>query len=119
MKRLILGSINGLLAAKSGTAGPANKRQGIIKFGSGQYIDMENGWRVLFPTGVCRVNLNSLTIDNYINIFIERKDNIKGARCFKEWTGLTQNEASELIQFLFNASQDELDKLFVVEGYLL
>ena len=111
MKRYIKSSSQlDILKQDRGSAGPADKRGGKIKFGRGDAIDLGNGWFIEFPTGVVRINLNTGEADTYCNVYLRRDEKFweRGVQDSKEYTGCSLEEVSAIYNAAKNATYEEL-----------
>ena len=108
-----------------GSAGPANKKEGNIKFGSNDFVVLDNGWTIKLTSGVVRYNTNTRQVNVYLNISIyagpvESYNN--QFRSFRkeyyatdyraELKGYTAEEFEEFMDYASNASYEDLDAAF-------
>ena len=112
MKRYVRSS--DYIFPKTGSAGPANARAGVLKFGSGKSYNLGNGYIVEFPTGVVRIDVNSGELSVYCNIYVYREEDRHGAAnegfsYHKEYVGYTMEEAEQLFNALKNMSTAEIE----------
>ena len=98
------------LRKRKGSAGPANSRGGLVKFGNGKRYDLGNGWWIQFCTGVVRIDINTGKVDTYCNIYVTRDSKYaeEDVHDSYEWTGLTADEAEEVYRLCRNATYEEL-----------
>lgn len=111
MKRMVRANSSlSILSEKTGSAGPANKREGKLKFGAGHRVDLGNGWSMQFPTGVARIDIDTGIIDIYCNLYLKRNDEFheRGIIDGIEYTGCTAEEATEIYNAARNATYEEL-----------
>ena len=97
-----------------GTAGPANRRGGIIKFGEGikSSITLPSGWSVYLPTGTVRLNSNTGEVSCYLNIDLYADHNGQYGPFRKHFIGYTAEEAQKLYLALSSMSAEELDAAY-------
>ena len=115
MKRYVKASSanSSLMNSSTGSAGPANAKKGIIKFGSQKEVTFDNGLHLSFLTGVVRVNVQTGETSTYCNIYVHSQVHynefkIKGS---KEWTGLTSEEVTKVFNTLKEMTAEEFLKL--------
>ena len=97
-----------------GTARPADKRSGLIKFGADYKVMLPSGWYLKLPTGVVRLDSITGQIDCYLNISLfARPTGPDHYGMFRnEFIGYTAEEAERLYASLFEMSADELEATY-------